>query len=76
MENLSWTKSVFFPILHIVWKLQQDRINNNEMGGKGGPQGVQIWFFSMFIFIIYSFIHIIYSYFQNFISMWRMLGIC
>ena len=31
------------------------------MEGKGGPQGVQILFFSMFIFIIYSFIHLIYN---------------
>ena len=34
------------------------------MGGKGGPQGVQIWLLSMFIFIIYSFIYLIHSYFQ------------
>ena len=34
------------------------------MGGKEGPQGVQIWLFSMFIFIIYSFIYLIHSYFQ------------
>ena len=34
------------------------------MEGKGGQQGVQIWLFSMFIFIIYSFIHLIYSNFQ------------
>ena len=34
------------------------------MGGKGGPQGVQILLFSMFISIIYSFIYLIHSYFQ------------
>ena len=34
------------------------------MGGKGGPQGVQIWLFSMFICINYSFIYLIYTYFQ------------
>ena len=54
MEKLSWTKSVSFPILHIVWKFQWDWTNNKEMAGKGGPQGVQIWLFPMFIFIIYS----------------------
>ena len=64
MENFSWTKSVSFSILHIVWEFQLDRINNKEIGGKGGPHGVQIWLFSMFIFIIYSFIHLIHSYFQ------------
>ena len=42
MEKLSETKSVSFPILHIVWKFQWDRTNNKEIGGKGGPQGVQI----------------------------------
>ena len=64
MEKFSWTKSVSFSILHIVWKFQWDRINNKEMGGKGGPQGVQIWLFSMFILIIYPFIYLIHSYFQ------------
>ena len=55
MEKFSWTKSVSFSILHIVWKFQKDR-NNKEMEGKGGKQGVPIWLFSMFIFIIYPFI--------------------
>ena len=35
-----------------------------KWGGKGGPQRVQIWLFSMLIFIIYSFIYLIHSYFQ------------
>ena len=65
MEKFSKkTKIVSFSILHIVWKFQLDQTNNKEMGGKGGPQGVQIWLFSMFIFIIYSFIYLIHSYFQ------------
>ena len=34
------------------------------MGGKGVPQGVQIWLFSMLNFIIYLFIYLIHSYFQ------------
>ena len=53
MEKISGTKSVSFLILHIVWKFQYDRTNNKEMGGKGGPPGVKIWLFSMFILIIY-----------------------
>ena len=56
MEKFSRTKSVSISILHIVWKFQQDRTNNKEMEGQRGSTGVQIWLFSMFIFIIYSFI--------------------
>ena len=41
-KNCREQKVFFFPILHIVRKFQQDRTNNKEMGGKGGPQGVQI----------------------------------
>ena len=35
-----------------------------KIGGKGGPEGVQIWLFSLFIFIIYSFIYLMHSYFS------------
>ena len=62
MEKISWTKSVSFSILYMVWKFQKDQTNNKEMGG--GAKGVQIWLFSMFIFIIYSFIYLIHSCFQ------------
>ena len=50
MEKISWTKEVFLFRFHILCE--------------GGPQGVQIWLFSMFISIIYSFIYLIHSYFQ------------
>ena len=75
MEKFSSTKSVSFSILHIVWEFQLDRTNNEEMGGKGGPQGVQIWLFSMFIFIIYSFIHLIHHYFPILLVCEEWLGI-
>ena len=30
MEKISGTTSVFYTILHIVWKFQYDRTNNKE----------------------------------------------
>ena len=54
MKKLSWTKSVSFQILHIVWKLQQDRTNNKEMGGKGGPQdGPNLTFFNVYFHYLF-----------------------
>ena len=52
MEKFSWTKSVSFSILHIVWKFQLDRTNNKEMGGKGGPNLIffNVYFHYLFIY--------------------------
>ena len=35
----------------------------SKIGDNGGPEGVKIWLFSLFICIMYSFIYPIHSYF-------------
>ena len=68
MEKNSGTKNVSFPILHSVWKFQQDQTNslNKEMGGKGGPPSkfdfFNVYFHYIFIYISNTYLPIFKLY--------------